>query len=316
MAAGLAIWLVLDAVQLKHNAEVSPVGTRRSVALELLGPIAATSSALQLSRIEQSANRALGRDGNVPGNGHTFVVALPSMQGAIFLSHPTPKEHVAPGTDRAIVASATSPVRVLLLGDSLGLDLGGSLQNRLASSGVATATLDGKESTGLTRPDYFDWPAELAQDLPRVSPQIVVAMIGANDPQDFLGPPDIPYGSPMWNREYRSRATSFMREATSTGATLVWVSLPPMQDPALNAKIQTINALQRQAAALVPHVIYVDSSPIIGDGHGGYTAFVTSNGQLINARTPDGVHITPAGGDLLSTAVIRALRQDGIVRIP
>ena len=33
MASTLAIWLLLDAVTLEHNAEVSPLGTRRTVAL-------------------------------------------------------------------------------------------------------------------------------------------------------------------------------------------------------------------------------------------------------------------------------------------
>ena len=33
------------------------------------------------------------------------------------------------------------------------------------NTGVVTAVLDARESTGLTRPDYFNWPAELSSDL-------------------------------------------------------------------------------------------------------------------------------------------------------
>ena len=51
---------------------------------------------------------------------------------------------------------------MLIVGDSIGLDLGGPLQYDLAQTGVVSAALDGRESTGLTRPDYFNWPAELA----------------------------------------------------------------------------------------------------------------------------------------------------------
>ena len=47
------------------------------------------------------------------------------------------------------------------MGDSLGIDMGGPLQNDLANTGVVNAALDARESTGLTRPDYFNWPGEL-----------------------------------------------------------------------------------------------------------------------------------------------------------
>jgi hypothetical protein len=64
-----------------------------------------------------------------------------------------------------------NPLRVLILGDSLGIDMGGPLQNDLANTGVVQATLDARESTGLTRPDYFNWPAELQSDLGTARPR-------------------------------------------------------------------------------------------------------------------------------------------------
>jgi hypothetical protein len=310
MAAGLAIWLLLDATTLKHNAEVSPVGTRRSVALGLLDPLAATTGALQLNLPVRAANALLNRDGNVPGNGRTFVVAGPT-------GRPRPTTPTLPGAvttttlDPLTHPSAAVPVRMLLIGDSLGLDLGGSLQNALASTGVITATLDGKESTGLTRPDYFNWPQELSSDLTAVNPQVVVVMMGANDPQAFLGPPVISYGSYAWNAEYEARVVAFMQLATSRGAKLIWVSLPPMQDPTLNAKVQVVNSLQRSAAKQVPGVVYLDSTSVFGPG---YSAFTTANGQIVNIRTPDGIHVTPQGGNLLAAAVMASMR--GTLGIP
>ena len=67
--AAFLLWLLLDAPTLQHNAQVSPVGTRRTVALDLLGPIAATSRALQVSHIVSWTDEATGRTGNRPGNG-------------------------------------------------------------------------------------------------------------------------------------------------------------------------------------------------------------------------------------------------------
>ena len=309
MAAALAIWLLLDAVTLEHNAEVSPIGTRRSVAMAVLRPLAAISRFTQVSRLESTANGVLGRS-TVGSGGHTFVVIAPPVVQANSTKHPPihPSVTTLP-PDPLQNPTAANPLRALLLGDSLGLDLGGPLQNRLASTGLVAATLDGKESTGLTRPDYFDWPAELNRAMEQVNPQLVVVMMGANDPQSFLGPPVISYGTAQWNREYEHRAVRFMRQATSNGARLIWVSLPAMRDPALAARLGTVNALQKAAAAKVPGVIYLSSNPSVSPG-GEYTAFVTSNGQNVPVREPDGVHVSAQGGALLSEEVVHAMRHD------
>jgi hypothetical protein len=280
--AAFLLWLLLFAPTLQHNAKVSPVGTRRTVALDILGPIAATSRALQLSRIVSETDALTGRTGNQPGNGSVTVIGPRAGHGS------TPKKPGgghggapgggsgsgsgggAPGGGGAAGPPTTAPgmtnptaahpLRVLILGDSLGIDMGGPLQNDLANTGVAQATLDARESTGLTRPDYFNWPAELQTDLGTARPQVVVIMIGANDPQDFPGPPDIPYSSPQWNVIYSGRVAAFMHLAQSGGATVLWVGMPPMQRPQLSSEMADINAIdQRQAALSAPPVHFISS---------------------------------------------------------
>ena len=71
------IWLLLFAPTLQHNAQVSPVGTRRTVALDILGPVADTSRALQLSRIVSETDAATGRTGNRPGSGSVVSLLWP-----------------------------------------------------------------------------------------------------------------------------------------------------------------------------------------------------------------------------------------------
>ena len=316
MVSILLVWLLLDAVTLKHNAEVSPVGTRRTVALTILRPIAAVSSALQIADIEKLANKALGRQADGATTSQALITVGPRAKVTKKPSSKTATSVTTTTLNPLTHATAAAPVRILLIGDSLGLDLGGSLQNSLASTGIVTATLDGKESTGLTRPDYFNWPAELQSDLTKLSPQVIVVMMGANDPQDFPGPPDVPFGTPAWNTLYQQRCVAFMQLAVSQGAKLVWVSLPGMQNPTLNAKIATVNSLQKAAAAQVPGVVYVDSSPVLGNPQGGFSAFTTVNGQAIHVRTPDGIHITPQGGALLATYVMNQMKSQYGIPFP
>jgi hypothetical protein len=207
---------------------------------------------------------------------------------------------------------------VLIIGDSLGIDLGGPLQNDLANTGVVQATLDARESTGLTRPDYFNWPAQLQADLTLAHPQVVVVMMGANDPQDFPGPPDVPYTSPQWNVMYAARVAAFMTLAQSQGATVIWVGMPPMQNTALSAKMSDIDAVdQQQASQRKPPVNFISSWTLLGTAQGTYTPFITNGaGQVVNVRTPDGIHLTPAGGEVLSQSVLNYLRGPLHVDLP
>jgi lysophospholipase L1-like esterase len=308
-AGAFALWFLLFAPTLQHNAQVSPVGTRRTVSLDLVGPVAALSRGLQLSHVVSLTGR---EDGQPSGTGG-LVVAGPRTH------RPTTHPSAAPGrptttpTTNPKLPTAAAPLHALIVGDSVGLDVGGPLQYDLAASGVVNAALDGRESTGLTRPDYFNWPVELASDLTTAQPQVVVVMIGANDPQDFPGPPDVPFTSPRWNQLYAQRVAQFMQIAQSTGAAVYWVGMPPMQDPGLNAQIADINAVvQQQAALQKPAVTYLSTDKVLGTAQGGYSAFVTNSaGQVVPARAADGTHITAGGGQIVAQLVIGALRGAG-----
>lgn len=154
--AAFLLWLLLDAPTLQHNAQVSPVGTRRTVSLDLLGPIAATSRALQVSHIVSWTDEATGRTGNRPGNGALSTLGPVHKHGSGPVKPPSGGHTTTPsstvrgsGTGTTVPdithPTAADPLRVLILGDSLGIDLGGPLQNDLVNTGVVKATLDARE---------------------------------------------------------------------------------------------------------------------------------------------------------------------------
>lgn len=310
-----ALWFLLFAPTLQHNAQVSPVGTRRTISLDLTGPVAALSRALQLSHIVSLT----GRSNRLPGG--TVGLTESGPQGTPHPPTPSRGAGAKGGTATSTPTTApnpkeptaANPLRVLIVGDSIGLDLGGPLQSDLAQTGVVNAALDARESTGLTRPDYFNWPGELGSDLSRVDPQVVVIMMGANDAQDFLGPPDVPYTAPQWNTLYGQRVAQFMQIAQSKGAAVVWVGMPPMQNPGLNAQMADLNGVvQQQAASAHPPVTYLSTDRSLGTAQSGYTAFITNGGgQVVNVRTPDGTHLTPGGGQVVAEQVINELQTLG-----
>ena len=76
--AAFALWFLLYAPTLQHNAQVSPVGTRRTVSLDVTGPVAAVSRALQLSHIVSITGRGSGLGG--PSGGLTVSGTAPGLR--------------------------------------------------------------------------------------------------------------------------------------------------------------------------------------------------------------------------------------------
>ncbi len=319
------VWLLLDAPSLQRSATISPLGTRRTVSLDLIGPIAALSRGLGLSHVVAWADDALGR---TPGGGPTLATRLAPplpVRSTGRPSHaPAPTGGPNPTTTSTLPAltqhpSPADPLRVLVIGDSIGIDLGQPLVADLSATGVATAVLDGRIDTGLSRPDYFNWPAELSVDLANHPPQLVVVMMGANDPQSLVGPGgSTAYGAPGWNAGYGQRVAALIGEANAAGAHVLWVGMPPMARSDLNAQMQVLNAVvQAQVAAHPTGATYVGSSGVLGDAQGNYTAYLPdSAGAEVNIRAPDGTHLSPGGGERLSQAVMATMRSELHIGLP
>jgi hypothetical protein len=307
------LWFLLDAPSLQHSAQVSPLGSRRTVSLDVVGPMAALSRTLGLSSVVGSADRALGR---TPGGGPALALPTRKLQPQP-PPQPIPVTGITPPTSTTLPPldyhpTPARPLKVLIVGDSVGLDLGQPLVNSLASYGDVTTFLDGRIDTGLSRPDYFNWPAELQIDLTNQQPNLVVVMIGANDPQGLVTPDgSLHFGQPGWDAAYSARVSAFIAEANGVGAHVLWVGMPPMQDPGLEAALVHLNDLVRvQVAHAKDHgANYLSSTPSLGDKKGAYTGFLPdASGAEVNVRTPDGIHLTPGGGARLAAAVNGAIQ--------
>ena len=317
-AVCFGVWFLLDAPSLQHSAQTSPLGTRRTVSMDIVGPVAALSRTLGVSNVVGWTDSALGRS---PGGG-------PALAVPIHRTRPKPPPVPVSGTTTPTTLpllnyhpTPADPLRVLVVGDSVGLDLGQPLVNSLSGFGNVTTYLDGRIDTGLSRPDYFNWPAELQVDLANQRPQLVVVMIGANDPQGLVTPNgSIHFGQPGWDEAYSARVAAFIAEANAAGAHVLWVGMPPMQDPGLDAALKHLNGLVQiqVAAAKDGGAVYLSSVPSLGDQHHNYTAFLPdSSGAVTNVRTPDGIHVTPAGGARLAAAVVTSMeRQLHIQLVP
>ena len=216
--------------------------------------------------------------------------------------------------DDHCAAERAHPITILDIGDSIGEDLGIGLGDVLGSDPAVKVIQSAVGNTGLADPGYYNWPANLAGQLKQYHPKIVVVMLGGNDWQPFLTGPNtaaIP-GTAYWRSAYGQRVAGLINEATSAGAAVFWVGLPPMapssalppaMSPALNA------VFQAQAAA--NGATYVPTWNAFTNAAGQYAEFLpNAEGQLVAVRDPDGVHLAPpAGCDLAATIVRNAIQS-------
>jgi hypothetical protein len=303
MLVCLTVWALLYSPSLKRSSEAQPLGTRRTVSLWVLTPLAAISNTLQLTRVTDVVSRALGKDPNAAPGGAIPPDVLPPDTGG-----PTP--HIKPPvkTDRMRVPTAARPLRVAVVGDSLAAGLG-VYAERALSPALTRVSKQGRISTGLARSDYFNWPAEMQQIMDVFRPDLVIVMVGVQDNQSLMsagGQLQTQIGTPQWPPAYQDRVTQFARTAVNGGAHVVWVGLPIVSNKGMWEHFQRQNEIFQQVASTVPNVTYVDTWDRFATNDGGYSDFYWHDGQVELIRERDGIHFNGTGYDMIAHAAVQA----------
>ncbi len=184
-------------------------------------------------------------------------------------------------------------------GDSTSLYMSAALFRMVERSGGRAAIAPTYVvASGLLNPGLYDWPANLATEMLLHRPDIVVFMVGANDANGAAANPE----------GYRALVGAVMDQLQAPGRRVAWVGQPPMGRADLAASIPVVNQIFQEEAAKRPWVTFVDIYTVLADAGGGYAASLSGpDGKPVVLRAADGVHLTPAAGELLARAVFEAL---------
>ena len=208
----------------------------------------------------------------------------------------------------------TSPLKLWVGGDSISYDFGIAVENIALESKLFTVTRDSRASTGLTRPDYFNWPENLVRNvITDQDPDVIMVMFGANDAQNIPMPPPIGgyvLGSEEWRTEYRDRVgkTMDLLRSPENDRVVMWVGQPIMGPQSGVEHLDQINYIYYTEAKKRPWVQYFDAYPFFSDASGAYVkSLPNADGVEHVMRANDNIHLSTFGANRLGWAVLNRL---------
>ena len=305
--------VLFNAPAMKKTATELPFGGARSFRLALVSPASAVSHWLYLDRPARFAAAVLGRPDPGPRPGEGVAVAprpTPSTgQGGKPGRHPADRPLPKP--------YAGHPMHLLIAGDSMAGIPGMALVNLSRDTRLIKPLLDYRISSGLVRPDFFDWPAQLRRHMKAFDPGAVVVMWGANDNQGVQTSSGKVYqfGSSGWKKEYRRRVDEVVALLFDGGVRRVyWVGQPVMPGASYDRQVRLVNDIYRAAAERHRGVRYIDAYSLLSDDSGYSQYLRDGDGRLQQVREGDGEHLTYAGGMRVAEAIMAAIRAEWLTK--
>ncbi len=223
-----------------------------------------------------------------------------------------PEVPVEPATPPGERWAATRPPvaeRLLIVGaSSIQYAIGTELERELRERFAVETLRKGKVSTGLSRPDVFDWPAEVRKLQRDFQPDVVVGQFGGNDAQNLVTPegPAKTLSDP-WKAEYARRLDALTGQVRADGADLVILGMPVMREPGFSSRMERLNALT--AATVEAAGRYVPTWDLAADADGRYEETARVDGRTGRMRQDDGIHFTRLGGQQVADALAVRLAQ-------
>lgn len=286
----LVIGLILNAPDIRRTAERQEAGWKREVAIAMIQPFDWFARTLRLDAPHNLIDAAIGRqDGVSPTSTTTTTAPAPVATPDTTTTTVPPRREI----------TATDPLRMFIGGDSMVGQFGPMLENTAEAGGLVEVTEVLYEfSSGLTRPDFLDWPVRLREIREAQDPDVIVLFFGGNDAQAVqIDGTWHEFGSDTWMTEYRARVGDLMAELDEDGRDVYWMGMPIVRSDDFRQKVEVLNEIYRSEAERFEKVNFVDSWSVFTGANGGFSEYLTdANGDLVDMRLNDGIHLTTAGG--------------------
>ncbi len=223
---------------------------------------------------------------------------------------------VPPAGDGAALTAGKLPAprKMLVVGDSLAIGLSLSLRRSLAELENVELIEEGKVSSGLANPKYYDWGKALRVFLDKYKPDVVVIMMGANDAKYInVNEKPRPAGNPnkTWPEVFSMRVENFLSALQEKNIRNYWIGLPIMGDQPYAKQAEIMNDIVKAECAKFSASRFLETWNLLADAQGNYSTFLPNEkGVKIKVRANDKVHFTVAGGDILAQFFLVTVAKD------
>lgn len=216
----------------------------------------------------------------------------------------------------AMVTSAKA-ASVLMLGDSnIRGALGIVLERDLEAVGH-DVTRYGVPSSGLARPDFFDWSLTAKGLAEMVNPDVVLVMFGANDTQRIKGRSGETIhwrDESAWRAAYTRRWHALVRALKGADRRVIVLGPTNRRSERHVAALQRVREIQQAVCSATTGVLWLDLFPHSTDERGrhlheGFDVF----GKRVRLRMSDGRHLTRRGGVEVARRLLVSFDELGIL---
>jgi hypothetical protein len=298
----------LDADSLASTVSQQPFGASRSFELAVVNVVKTISHWTGLNQPVRLINHRVHRRASIAA-GRPLKARSAPKGGPAATSGRLPGPVAGPPARR--VPTARQPLKVWMAGDSLMGSISQSFSTLVKTDARLQISTDYRIGTGLARPDVFNWPDRIRDEVMAANPDVVVLSFGTNDDQDMAsGGRRVGLGSPDWEATYARRVSDILTIAATGSRQVIWLGIPAVRRARLNRTKDVINQVVKTAASGFPGVVYVDPGPALDTPTGGYTTYLNdATGKPVAVRESDGIHLTMAGANHVTPLIFSAIEQ-------
>jgi len=207
--------------------------------------------------------------------------------------------------------SRENNLKVLLLGDSMMKEALSSMINAsLANNNSIYTYTFASYASGLSRPDFFNWPLETEKLLAQYRFDLAICILGMNDAQD-IEENGVKYflNTENWTNIYQERADRFLNLISKNITKVYWLGVPIMRDDKYNKRMLRLNKIYSDVCKNYGNIKFFDVSQNLSDD-GQYADYLKIDDALVKIRLSDGKHVTYEGAKIITQDLIKNIRLD------
>lgn len=219
---------------------------------------------------------------------------------------------MAAGGAQAATDCPKSPMRVMVVGDSLADGLWASLHRVFAQCDTMNVVRLTAVSDGLAKTSGKDWIQRYFAKAGKTrdkSADIVIVQIGANDITAIRnGRTRESFNTETWNALYQQRVMEMTATFDANAAEVFWFGLPIVGNTSWEPSYQIISQLQ-SAAVRKAGGHFIDIHELTKFGTGAFSMSGNFGGRVMQMRAADKVHFTKPGYDYVAGVVLPEIEK-------